>query len=62
MKIAVYRKEHFNAAHRLHNPQWTEEKNKEVFEADRDYVRKCKPKYVKFRDGHREKYNETRHF
>jgi 6-pyruvoyltetrahydropterin/6-carboxytetrahydropterin synthase len=31
MKIAVYRKEHFNAAHRLHNPKWTEEKNKEVF-------------------------------
>ncbi|WP_339605730.1 6-carboxytetrahydropterin synthase [uncultured Roseivirga sp.] len=31
MKIAVYRKEHFNAAHRLHNPKWTEEKNDEVF-------------------------------
>lgn len=31
MKIAVYRKEHFNAAHRLHNPSWTEEKNDEVF-------------------------------
>jgi 6-pyruvoyltetrahydropterin/6-carboxytetrahydropterin synthase len=31
MKIAVYRKEHFNAAHRLNNPDWTEQKNKEVF-------------------------------
>ena len=36
-------------------------KNKEVFEADREYVRKCKPKYVKFRDGHREIYNPTKH-
>ncbi|MGF1638521.1 MAG: 6-pyruvoyl tetrahydropterin synthase family protein [Cyclobacteriaceae bacterium] len=31
MKVAVYRKEHFNAAHRLHNPQWSDEINKEVF-------------------------------
>lgn len=31
MKIAVYRKEHFNAAHRLHNPLWSDEKNSEVF-------------------------------
>ncbi|MFT4736873.1 MAG: 6-pyruvoyltetrahydropterin/6-carboxytetrahydropterin synthase [Cyclobacteriaceae bacterium] len=31
MKVAVYRKEHFNAAHRLHNPEWTPEKNTEVF-------------------------------
>ena len=30
-KVAVYRKEHFNAAHRLHNPEWTEEMNKKVF-------------------------------
>ena len=30
-KVAVYRKEHFNAAHRLHNPQWTKEENKAVF-------------------------------
>ncbi len=29
--VAVYRKEHFNAAHRLHNPAWDEEKNKEIF-------------------------------
>ncbi len=31
MRIAVSRKEHFNAAHRLHNPAWTEEKNDAVF-------------------------------
>ena len=31
MKVAVYRKEHFNAAHRLNNPNWTEEKNIKVF-------------------------------
>lgn len=31
MRIAVYRKAHFNAAHRLHNPKWTDEKNKAVF-------------------------------
>jgi 6-pyruvoyltetrahydropterin/6-carboxytetrahydropterin synthase len=30
-KVAVFRKEHFNAAHRLHNPSWTEEKNDKVF-------------------------------
>lgn len=30
-KVAVYRKEHFNAAHRLHNTGWSEEKNNEVF-------------------------------
>ncbi|WP_420385916.1 6-pyruvoyl trahydropterin synthase family protein [Roseivirga sp.] len=31
MKVAVYRKEHFNAAHRLHNPGWSKEKNQEIF-------------------------------
>lgn len=31
MKISVFRKAHFNAAHRLHVPHWTEEKNREVF-------------------------------
>lgn len=30
-KVAVYRKEHFNAAHRLHNDSWTEEVNDRVF-------------------------------
>jgi 6-pyruvoyltetrahydropterin/6-carboxytetrahydropterin synthase len=31
MKVAVFRKAHFNAAHRLHNPKWSDERNKEVF-------------------------------
>lgn len=30
-KVAVFRKEHFNAAHRLHNPAWDEIKNAQVF-------------------------------
>lgn len=29
--VYVTRKEHFNAAHRLFNPAWSEEKNREVF-------------------------------
>ena len=31
MKVAVYRKEHFNAAHRLFNPEWDFEKNELIF-------------------------------
>ena len=31
MKVTVCRKEHFNAAHRLHNPEWSDEKNLSVF-------------------------------
>ncbi|MEQ8908137.1 MAG: 6-carboxytetrahydropterin synthase [Vicingaceae bacterium] len=31
MKTTVCRKAHFNAAHRLHNPKWSEEKNKSIF-------------------------------
>lgn len=31
MRIAVYRKEHFNAAHRLFNPDWSNETNDKVF-------------------------------
>ena len=31
MRISVYRKAHFNAAHRIFNPKWTDEKNREVF-------------------------------
>lgn len=31
MKIKVSRKEHFNAAHRLFNPDWSDEKNLKVF-------------------------------
>jgi 6-pyruvoyltetrahydropterin/6-carboxytetrahydropterin synthase len=30
-KVSVYRREHFNAAHRLHNPLWDEAKNDVVF-------------------------------
>lgn len=30
-KVAVFRKEHFNAAHRLHNPRWSDEKNARVY-------------------------------
>jgi|SRR4051812_32109018 len=30
-KVAVYRKEHFNAAHRLHNQKWDENTNTSVF-------------------------------
>lgn len=31
MKVSVCRKAHFNAAHRLYNPNWSNEKNDEVF-------------------------------
>lgn len=30
-KTAIIRKEHFNAAHRLHNKNWSDEKNQQVF-------------------------------
>jgi 6-pyruvoyltetrahydropterin/6-carboxytetrahydropterin synthase len=30
-KVAVYRKEHFNAAHRLNNPDWDAATNAKVF-------------------------------
>ena len=29
--ITVIRREHFNAAHRLHNPNWSDEKNAKIF-------------------------------
>ena len=31
MKTAITRKMHFNAAHRLHNSEWSDDVNKEVF-------------------------------
>ena len=31
MRISVFRKAHFNAAHRLYNPKWSDEKNEQVF-------------------------------
>jgi len=30
-KTAIIRREHFNAAHRLHNSQWSDKKNLEIF-------------------------------
>jgi 6-pyruvoyltetrahydropterin/6-carboxytetrahydropterin synthase len=30
-KVSVYRKEHFNAAHRLNNPQWDSGRNADTF-------------------------------
>ncbi len=30
-RVSVFRKEHFNAAHRLFNPSWSAEKNQAVF-------------------------------
>ena len=30
-RVTVNRKEHFNAAHRLYNPNWSDEKNEAVF-------------------------------
>ncbi len=31
MQVSVFRKAHFNAAHRLHNAEWSAEKNEEIF-------------------------------
>jgi 6-pyruvoyltetrahydropterin/6-carboxytetrahydropterin synthase len=31
MKVTVHRKAHFNAAHRLYRPEWSDEKNDSVF-------------------------------
>jgi 6-pyruvoyltetrahydropterin/6-carboxytetrahydropterin synthase len=31
MRVSVFRKAHFNAAHRLHNPAWSDEKNQAIF-------------------------------
>ena len=31
LRVAVFRKEHFNAAHRLNNPNWSAEKNARVY-------------------------------
>ncbi len=31
MSVTVFRKAHFNAAHRLYRKEWTEEKNEEIF-------------------------------
>lgn len=31
IKTALIRREHFNAAHRLHNPEWSDEMNLKIF-------------------------------
>jgi len=31
MQVSVFRKEHFNSAHRLLNKSWTDEKNEKIF-------------------------------
>src|SRR5688572_27683589 len=31
MKVSVFRRAHFNAAHRLHNPELTDQRNLELF-------------------------------
>jgi 6-pyruvoyltetrahydropterin/6-carboxytetrahydropterin synthase len=31
MKTTICREAHFNACHRMHNPNWSDQKNKEVF-------------------------------
>ncbi|MDX5324799.1 MAG: 6-carboxytetrahydropterin synthase [Bacteroidota bacterium] len=31
MKVSVSRHAHFNAAHRLHNPDWSDEENEKIF-------------------------------
>ncbi len=31
MRVSVFRKAHFNAAHRLHNPTWSDDRNREIF-------------------------------
>ncbi len=38
-KVAIFRKEHFNAAHRLFVPEWTDEQTLTV------YRKCCKPHY-----------------
>jgi hypothetical protein len=35
--------------------------DREIFEMDAGYVKKCKPRFVKFRDGHREKFDPRKH-
>jgi len=55
-----------------HNPDYDSQKHGdrrtsrageklEVFQADPKYVKKMNPKYVKYRDGHRERYDPTKH-
>lgn len=36
-------------------------KDREGFEMDPSFYKKMKPKFVKFKDGHREKYDPNKH-
>jgi len=36
-------------------------KNREVWEADPQYIKKCNPKFVKLQDGSRVRYDPTKH-
>jgi len=35
--------------------------DREGFEIDSDFYKESNPKYVRYRDGHRERYDSTRH-
>lgn len=35
--------------------------HREVWKADPAYVRKCNPKYVQYQDGHKERYDSSKH-
>ena len=37
MRISVFRRAHFNAAHRLHNPEWTQKQNEATFGVCNNY-------------------------
>jgi len=37
------------------------DKNEEVFQKDEEYTRLTNPKYIRFKDGHKEKYNPSKH-
>ena len=36
-------------------------KNAEAWEKDSAYVKSVNPKYVRYQDGHKERYDPTRH-
>jgi len=35
--------------------------DREVFELDPGYVKKCRPKFIRYRDKHIEKFDPTKH-
>jgi len=35
--------------------------DREVFELDPSHVKKCNPKFIRYRDGHRERFDPTKH-